>query len=67
VKGGDVINQLRSWVRLADSRNVGVNYENLMFDLMLWNKYADDIRVKWARAFWQSGEASVETANVTTT
>ena len=66
---GDAINQLRSWVHLADSKNVGVNYESLMFDLMLWNKYADDIRVRWARAFWQSGEASVETqtANVTTT
>jgi CRISPR type I-E-associated protein CasB/Cse2 len=65
----DVIGQLRSWVRLADSKNVGVNYENLMFDLMLWNKYADEIRVKWARAFWQSGEASIETqtANFTTT
>jgi hypothetical protein len=41
----------------------------MMFDLMLWNKYADDIRVKWARAFWQSGEVFVETqtSNVTTT
>jgi CRISPR type I-E-associated protein CasB/Cse2 len=66
---GEVIDQLRSWVRLADSKNVGVNYESLMFDLMLWNKYADDIRVRWARSFWQSGEASVETqtANATTT
>lgn len=58
----DVIGQLRSWVRLAASKGVGVNYESLMFDLMLWNKYADDIRVKWAKSFWQSGEtASLET------
>ena len=57
----DVIDQLRSWIRLAASRNVGVNYESLMFDLMLWNKFADDIRVRWARAFWQSGEPSIET------
>lgn len=57
----DVIDQLRSWIRLAASRNVGVNYESLTFDLLLWNKFADDIRVRWACAFWQSGEASIET------
>jgi len=56
----DVIDQLRSWVRLAAGRNVGINYESLMFDLMLWNKYSDDIRVRWARSFWQSGEPSAE-------
>lgn len=62
----DLAGQLRSWVRLADNKGkgVGVNYEGLLFDLMLWNKYADDIRVNWARSFWQSGEASVpETTN----
>jgi CRISPR type I-E-associated protein CasB/Cse2 len=65
----DVIGQLRSWIRFAASKNVGVNYESLMFDLMLWNKYADDIRVKWAKSFWQSGETSpveIPTADTTT-
>jgi CRISPR type I-E-associated protein CasB/Cse2 len=49
----DLLGQLRAWVRLASSKGVGINYEGLMFDLLLWNKYADDIRVRWARAFWQ--------------
>lgn len=49
----DLLGQIRAWVRLASSKGVGVNYEGLMFDLLLWNKYADDIRVRWARAFWQ--------------
>jgi CRISPR type I-E-associated protein CasB/Cse2 len=57
----DVIEQLRSWVRLAASKGVGVNYESLFADLWYWPWYADEIRVKWARAFWQSGETSVET------
>ncbi len=65
----DVTSQLRSWIRLAASKNVGVNYEGLFADLWNWPWYADDIRVKWARSFWQSGEATVETqsANAVTT
>ncbi len=52
----DVIDQLRSWVRLAASKGVGVNYESLFADLWYWPWYADDIRVRWAKSFWQSGE-----------
>ncbi|MCL4790033.1 MAG: type I-E CRISPR-associated protein Cse2/CasB [Verrucomicrobia bacterium] len=54
----DVIGQLRSWVRLAASKGVGVNYESLMNDLLWWNRSADRTRVEWAKSFWQSGEAA---------
>jgi CRISPR system Cascade subunit CasB len=54
----DVISQLRSWVRLAASKGVGVNYESLMNDLLWWNRSADRTRVEWAKSFWQSGEAA---------
>ncbi|MCL4402421.1 MAG: type I-E CRISPR-associated protein Cse2/CasB [Acidobacteria bacterium] len=54
----DVIGQLRSWMRLAASKRVGVNYESLFADLWNWPWYADDIRVKWAKSFWQSGESA---------
>lgn len=47
--------QLRSWVRLAAGKGVGVNYESLFADLWNWRWYADDIRVQWARSFWRSG------------
>lgn len=66
----DLSGQLRSWVRLADSKGVGVNYESLFADLWNWRLFAHDIRVKWARSFWQSLEtAPVETsaANTATT
>lgn len=53
---GDLTGQIRTWVRLAASKGVGVNYESLFADRWNWKWYADDIRVKWARAFWQSGE-----------
>lgn len=52
----DLSGQLRSWVRLASSKGVGVNYESLFADLWNWRLFADDIRVQWARAFWHSGE-----------
>ena len=52
----DVAGQLRSWIRLAASKSVGVNYESLFADLWNWHWYADEIRVKWAKSFWQSGD-----------
>jgi CRISPR system Cascade subunit CasB len=58
----DLAGQLRTWVRLAASKGVGVNYESLFTDLWNWRWYADDIRVQWARSFWRSGEDSTSTA-----
>jgi CRISPR system Cascade subunit CasB len=52
----DLAGQLRTWIRLAAGKGVGVNYEALFADLWNWRWYADDIRVQWARAFWRSGE-----------
>jgi CRISPR type I-E-associated protein CasB/Cse2 len=54
----DLTGQLRSWVRLAASRGVGVNYESLFIDLWYWRNYADGVRVKWARSFWGSGDVA---------
>ena len=53
---GDLTGQLRSWVRMAASKGVGVNYEGLFADLWNWRYYADGVRVQWARSFWASGE-----------
>ncbi len=62
----DVIAQLRAWVRLAASKGVGMNYEGLFADLWNWPWYAENIRVQWARAFWQSGSAPTETSEPAT-
>lgn len=64
----DLTGQLRSWIRLAAGKGVGVNYESLFADLWNWPWYADEIRVKWAKSFWHSGEnsfAETQTANAT--
>ncbi len=52
----DLLGQMRSWIRLAVNKTVGVNYESLFIDLWYWRWNADDIRVNWARSFWQSEE-----------
>lgn len=62
----DVTGQLRSWIRLATSKSVGINYESLFADLWNWPFYADDIRVKWAKSFWQTNDTvstKTQTAN----
>lgn len=43
---------LRAWIRLAGSKGVGVNYEQLFSDLWYWDWRAHDIRVRWAATFW---------------
>jgi CRISPR system Cascade subunit CasB len=58
----DLVDQLRSWVRLAGSKGVGVNYESLFADLWNWRWYTDDIRVQWARSFWRSGSDAEDAA-----
>jgi len=56
----DVIGQLRSWVRLASSGGVAMNYESLFADLWNWAYYSDEIRVKWARSFWLSSDRTAD-------
>ena len=58
----DLAGQLRTWVRLAASKGVGMNYESLFADVWNWRWYADDIRVQWARSFWRSGDDTPPTA-----
>jgi len=62
----DVIDQLRPWIRLASGKGVPVKYESLFADLWSWRFYAEDIRVQWARAFWQANELFVETSQPAT-
>ena len=48
----DVAGQLKSWIRFAAAKSVGVNYERLFWDLLAWNNHADRIKLDWARGFW---------------
>jgi CRISPR type I-E-associated protein CasB/Cse2 len=48
---------LRAWIRLASSKGVAVNYEQLFTDLRNWDWRGDDIRVRWAAEFWPARKA----------
>ncbi len=54
----DLSGQLRTWVRMAASKGVGLNYEILFDDLAWWNSSAERTRVRWARSFWCSNSDS---------
>ena len=59
----DVAGQLKAWIRFASAKGVGVNYEQLFWDLLTWNNKADRIKLDWARGFWpMRREASEEPA-----
>ena len=40
-------------VRAAQAKGAGVNYAQLLSDLLHWG---DSVRTEWARAFWGAGE-----------
>ncbi|MBL9182864.1 MAG: type I-E CRISPR-associated protein Cse2/CasB [Verrucomicrobiaceae bacterium] len=65
----EVTGQLSAWIRLAKSRpnRVGVNYEQLFWDLSGWDKRSSAIKVQWARDFWSSrkDEEATSTPEVT--
>jgi CRISPR type I-E-associated protein CasB/Cse2 len=54
---------LRTWIRLASSKSVGVNYERLFADLCNWSGFADKIRVQWATQFWPARSIQEQPAN----
>lgn len=58
----DVAGQLKAWIRLAASRGVGVNYEQLFWDLDGWKNGADRIKLQWARDFWPARREAEESA-----
>lgn len=47
----------------ASSKGVGVNYQQLFTDLWNWEWRADDIRVRWAAAFWPARQAEDQTVS----
>ncbi len=48
----ELCEQLRSWIRMAKSVGIGVNYKQLFQDILEWKYRADSIRKDWAFEFW---------------
>lgn len=56
----ELCEQLRSWIRMAKSEGISVNYEKLFQDILEWKYNADFIRKDWAASFWGVKKESVE-------
>jgi|ADurb_Gly_03_Slu_FD_contig_21_525058_length_888_multi_2_in_0_out_0_1 CRISPR system Cascade subunit CasB len=50
--GGEIMYHLRQWVRLAKSKDVGINWALLLEDLLQWTRSDRFIQKKWARNFY---------------
>lgn len=53
--GGEMAYRLRQCVKLADSNGVGVDWEQLLRDLVWWSRPSRRVRKEWARSYF--GEA----------
>jgi CRISPR system Cascade subunit CasB len=50
--GGEIMYRLRQWVRLAKSKDVGIDWFRLLEDLLQWNRLDRMIQKKWAQDFY---------------
>lgn len=48
----ELCTHLPSILRAAARRGIPVNYELLLQDLLNWNAGSDDIKLRWAEAYW---------------
>jgi CRISPR/Cas system-associated endonuclease Cas1 len=50
---------LRQAITLLKSKEIGVNWQNLLWDVRRWrwnDEQRDRVRKEWSRAFWRSRE-----------
>lgn len=50
----EVCRHLHGIIRVAERKNVGINFEQLFWDLMKWNRQTPDVRVLWASQYWDT-------------
>jgi CRISPR system Cascade subunit CasB len=49
---------LRQAVRLAESKQIPINYRRLLFDLLDWSHPDRYVQLKWARSYWRPEESA---------
>ena len=59
----DLPRHLRHAISLAKSKDVGINYEQLMNDLIHWNSESRYIQKKWAKDFWSEKKVDSNDSN----
>jgi CRISPR system Cascade subunit CasB len=48
--------RLRPLVFTAKAKEIPIDYEKLLKDLLSWDKEKDEIRIHWAKAYWDNQE-----------
>lgn len=54
---GDLPYRLRQMVRYAASKDVGINWPQLLIDLRFWNQVGKRVQKEWARSFFSNQHA----------
>lgn len=49
---------LRQAIRLAESKEIPINYRRLLFDLLEWDRPERPVQLRWARSYWRPSEAT---------
>ncbi|MFW9879086.1 MAG: type I-E CRISPR-associated protein Cse2/CasB [Candidatus Thorarchaeota archaeon] len=52
IKGGELAYKLRQLVKLANSKNIGINWLHFLKDLKNWNHPEKFVQKKWARYYF---------------
>ncbi len=52
----ELCKHLTGVIRMAERKSVGINFEQLFWDLVNWSKPEKEIRIKWAYSFWKNDE-----------
>lgn len=50
--GGEMAYRLRQCIKLADSHQIGVDWEHLLYDLTYWSWPEKKVQKQWARAYF---------------
>lgn len=56
--GGTLAFRLRQLIRLAESRDVGINWRRLLADLLFWSHPDKRVQQTWARSYYSASEPS---------
>lgn len=50
----DLAEQLHRLIKRLEREGIGLDYEQLWKELNFWAHYSEDVKYRWAAAFWQS-------------
>jgi CRISPR type I-E-associated protein CasB/Cse2 len=53
----ELCERLRSVIRAAERKGIGIDYERLFWDLQTWHKPESKVKLRWAQSYWEQDES----------